>query len=139
MGPLDLNRARKRSDAGRGSRRLLLISDKRLPVRVAHIGEQYTLRSELLQPDNLQIDAVKPDFPQDFSSISTTQDSKHIIARLFVVEFFKEHLFFLANLAPKQRVQQMLRPEIFDGLAAGAFQSDRPYEKFVFGRNRHAK
>ena len=64
--------------------------------------------------------------------IAAAQDGEHIVARAFFVELFEQHGFFFANFGPQKRVQQMLRAQIFDGLAGGALDGHRANQEFIF-------
>src|SRR2546422_1225638 len=48
-------------------------------------------------------------------------------------------LFRSPDFRPEQRIQQVLRPQILNGLAAGALDGHRSNEEFVLRRDRNAK
>src|SRR2546422_11529108 len=48
-------------------------------------------------------------------------------------------LFRSPDFRPEQRIQQVLWPQILNGLAAGALDGHRSNEEFVLRRDRNAK
>src|SRR6185437_3515773 len=111
----------------------------RLPIRIADVGHQQPFRRKSLQPRYLQIGAVEPDLAQNFGAISAAQHRQHIKTRGFVVELLKQDGFLFVDFRPQHRVEQMLRAQIFDRLAAVEFARYLAHEKLVFGRYRNAE
>src|ERR1700746_2490381 len=87
----------------------------RLPIGKGCVRKEYALGAEGLDACDLEIRTVKPDFAQDFQLVAATQNGQDVVASLFVVELRHGYGFFFANWGPKQRVQQMLWPEILYG------------------------
>ena len=83
----------------------------------------------------MQIGAIEPDFAEDFGLISAAKNGQNVVAAGLIIEFFEQRHFFLANFRPKQRIDEMLRAKIFDGLGARTIERNGPDEEFILRRN----
>src|SRR5258708_34619157 len=71
--------------------------------------------------------------------MAAAESRQYVVSAVFVVELSQGPGFFLAELRPEQRIREVLRPQILDGLAARMLGGHCPDEEFLLRGNRHLK